>query len=56
MFLKVVDKNNQTLCLNSDKILRFVDTRDGVMIVMPDNFVVYTKESFLSVTNRLNAN
>lgn len=56
MFLLVVDKNNQSLSLNTDKILRIVDTRDGVMIVMPDNFVVYTKENFLSITNRINSN
>jgi hypothetical protein len=55
MFLIVTDKNGTSYSLNTKMISRVVDTREGLMIVMNDKFVIYAKENFLEFTSRLNA-
>ncbi len=56
MFHFVTDKNGVCYSLNKNKISRIVETREGIMIVMTDQFVIYSKENFLELTSRLNAN
>jgi hypothetical protein len=55
MFLIVTDKNGTSYSLNTKMISRVVDTREGLMIVMNDKFVIYAKENFLEFTSRLNS-
>lgn len=56
MFHFVTDKNGVCYSLNKNEISRIVDTREGIMIVMTDKFVIYSKENFLELCARLNAN
>ena len=56
MFVFVSDKNGVCYSLNKNEISRIVDTREGIMIVMADGCVIYSKENFLELCARLNAN
>lgn len=56
MFVFVSDKNGVCYSLNKNEISRIVDTREGIMVVMTDKFIIYSKEDFLEITSRLNAN
>lgn len=56
MFLFVTDRNGVNYSLNRNEISRVVDTREGIMIVLTDKTVIYSKENFLEIANRLNAN
>lgn len=55
-FVFVTDKNGVSYSLNKNEISRIVDTREGIMIVMTDKSVIYSKENILELTSRLNAN
>ena len=54
-FVFVTDKNGVCYSLNKNEISRIVDTREGIMIVMTDGVVIYSKEKFLDFAGRLNA-
>ena len=55
-FIFVTDKTGVSYSLNKNMILRVADTRDGPMIVMREGFTLFTKENFLELCARLNAN
>jgi hypothetical protein len=55
-FLLVTDKNGTTYSLNRDLINRVIETKEGLMIVMSEGVIIYTKEKLLEFNSRLNSN
>lgn len=58
-FIYVTDTLGNTLAINTEKIVRIMETKDGRPIVCFDNGVsptIFVKEAFLDFISRLNSN